>query len=158
MGNAYLQDIIKGQTFTLNFAVINSNFQFGSPDLIRISKDGGVAVNVTNSPTGIGSGAQSLVLTATEMNADIISIQFFDTISPKGDGMVTIYTTSDELSTMPDKNSTLGEKITFLFQYFRNRRTVTATETKLFKEDETTELGSGVLDDDGTTFDKGEIK
>jgi len=62
-----------------------------------------------------------------------------------------------ELASIPTTTGTLRQKINFLFQYFRNRRTNTATTQKLYKEDGTTQLGSATVSDDGTTFDKGEM-
>lgn len=64
-----------------------------------------------------------------------------------------------ELSTVPSTTGTLRQKINWVFQYFRNKKTVnksSLTET-LFKEDASTTLGTATLADDGTTFTKGEM-
>ena len=62
-----------------------------------------------------------------------------------------------ELSAVPSTTGSLREKLTWLFQYFRNRRTVTATTETLYKEDAATSLGTSTISDNGTTFDKGEM-
>lgn len=61
-----------------------------------------------------------------------------------------------ELSAIPTTTGTLRQKINFVFQYFRNKKTVTATTETLFKEDAATTLGTATVSDDGTTFTKGE--
>lgn len=82
-------------------------------------------------------------LSAAEINAELVDVLRTDA--------------GTELSAVPATTATLQEKIDFLFQYFRNKRTVTATTETLFKEDATTELGSATVSDDGSTFTKGEM-
>lgn len=62
-----------------------------------------------------------------------------------------------ELASVPTTISSLRSKINFLFEYIRNKRTVTATTELLLKEDAITTLGTATLSDDGTTFTKGEM-
>lgn len=62
-----------------------------------------------------------------------------------------------ELSAIPSTTGTLRQMIQFLFTYFRNKKTVTATTETLLKEDATTSLGTATVSDDGTTFTKGEM-
>lgn len=66
-------------------------------------------------------------------------------------------TTRAENNSIPAANASLAAKINFLFQYFRNLRTVTATVETLKADDGTTTVGTAALSDDGTTFTKGEI-
>ncbi|MEK9207892.1 MAG: hypothetical protein AAB922_05385 [Patescibacteria group bacterium] len=61
-----------------------------------------------------------------------------------------------ELVSIPSTTGSLRQKINFIFQYFRNRKTVTATTETLFKEDAATSLGTATVSDDGTTFTKEE--
>ena len=65
-------------------------------------------------------------------------------------------TAGTELSAIPTTTGTLRQKINYLFQYFRNKRTVTATTETLYKEDTTTSLGTGTVADDGNVFTQGE--
>jgi hypothetical protein len=65
-------------------------------------------------------------------------------------------TAGTELSAVPTTTGTLRQKINYVFQYFRNRKTVTSSTETLFKEDASTSLGTATLADDGTTFTKGE--
>lgn len=66
-------------------------------------------------------------------------------------------TPSAELASIPTTTGTLRQMIQFLFQYFRNKKTVTATTETLYKEDASTSLGSATISDDGATFIKGEL-
>lgn len=61
-----------------------------------------------------------------------------------------------ELSAIPSTAGTIINKIKFLFQYFRNKKTVTGATETLFKEDASTALGTSALSDDGNTITKGE--
>lgn len=65
--------------------------------------------------------------------------------------------TGTELSSIPTTTGSLRQKLNFIFQYFRNKRTITNTTEKLFKEDAATQLGTSTVSDDGTTFTHGEI-
>lgn len=62
-----------------------------------------------------------------------------------------------ELSSVPNTTATMQKMIQFLFQYFRNRRTVTAVAETMFKENGSTALGQSLLSDNGATTDKGEM-
>ena len=64
---------------------------------------------------------------------------------------------SIELAIIPNDTAPLSDQIQFLFQYFRNKRVVTDTLETMFKENASTELGTSVLSDDGTTFVKNEM-
>jgi hypothetical protein len=64
---------------------------------------------------------------------------------------------SAELSSVPSTTGTLRQMIQFLFQYFRNKKTVTSTVETLYKEDASTSLGTATVSDDGATFTKGEM-
>lgn len=63
---------------------------------------------------------------------------------------------SVELASVPSDTSPLADQLQFIFQYFRNKRTVTDTLETMYKEDAITSLGTSVLSDDGTTFTKNE--
>lgn len=63
---------------------------------------------------------------------------------------------SVELAAIPSDTAPLADQIQFLFQYFRNKKTVTNTLETMYKEDASTPLGTAVLSDDGTTFTKNE--
>jgi hypothetical protein len=62
-----------------------------------------------------------------------------------------------ELATVPTTVSPLRQQVQFIFQYFRNKKTITSTTETLMKEDAATTLGTATLTDDGTTFTKGEM-
>ena len=63
---------------------------------------------------------------------------------------------SVELSSIPAVTAPLSQQIQFLFQYFKNKRTVTSSQEKMYKENNTL-IGTSTLSDDGTTFTKGKI-
>lgn len=62
-----------------------------------------------------------------------------------------------ELSAIPSTTGSARQKLSFLHEYFRNKRTVTATTETLFKEDASTSLGTSTISDDGSTFTHGEL-
>ncbi len=66
-------------------------------------------------------------------------------------------TPSAELASLPGTTGSLRTMIQFMFQYIRLRRTVTATQEKMFKNDGTTVLGTAPVADDGTTLSKGKM-
>lgn len=65
---------------------------------VKISKDGGALANITTLPSEspAGSGILSVELTATEMNADRVTIRFLDQTTPPewSDQSITIITSS----------------------------------------------------------------
>lgn len=61
-----------------------------------------------------------------------------------------------ELASIPNTATTMQKMIQFLFQYFRNKRTVSSTTETMYKEDASTSLGTAAISDDGTIFTKGE--
>ncbi len=150
---------IKGQQFTLYFSSDSSST---NPITVQLSKDGGAFALPSNSITVINNPASatqhigySLVLTATEMTADTIYLIMIQNVLAMT-GCV-IYTTEAELSSAPSLNSSMTDKLTAIFQYFFNKRTVTDTVLTTYKSDGTTTLGTGTIDDDGTTVSKGAI-
>lgn len=64
---------------------------------------------------------------------------------------------STELASVPTTTGSLRQMIQLLFQYFRNKRTVTSSTETLFKEDVSISLGTSTVSDNGTTFTHGEI-
>lgn len=140
-----------------------------SSSSVQISKNGGSFNNSTNVVSEIGHGWYSITFTSTEMNTqDILVCITSTTADPSGNQNyfhnVWLCTTSvglspstplSELSSVPTVSDTLGNKIQAIFQYLFNKRTVTSTQEKLYKSDNSTVLGTGTLSDDGTTFTKG---
>lgn len=104
----------------------------------------GGAVNV-NDKTGFSISGTKTTLDALQ---DISQANVLTQINSALDAAGT------ELAAIPTTTSSLRLKINFLFQYFRNKRTITATTETLFKEDSSTTLGTSALTDNGTTFTK----
>jgi ribose transport system permease protein len=61
-----------------------------------------------------------------------------------------------ELSAPPAANSSLKDKITWVFQWLKNKSTQTATQRRLYADDGTTVISTETVSDDGTTYTKGE--
>lgn len=158
---------IKGQALRVYFATTPEGTTQGTLDTslasIGLSKDGAAFVATTNAVVNISFGISAnfngkfyVDLTASEMDSDIIilagrgasSNAFFQTI---------IYTTAAELSSSPTLNSSVADKITAIYQYFFNKRAVTATALTLYKADGSTTLGTGTISDDSTTVTKGAV-
>jgi len=62
-----------------------------------------------------------------------------------------------ELAAIPTTTSDLRKMVQFIFEYFRNKKTITSTTETLMKEDASTTLGTSTISDDGTTFTKSEM-
>lgn len=62
-----------------------------------------------------------------------------------------------ELASIPATTGSLQTMLQYVFQYFRNKKTVTETTETIFKEDAATSLGTAALSDNGTTFTRGEM-
>lgn len=136
---------VKGQTYRIYGGSANNDGTNGNPIIpddisISISKDGGAFAPATNSPTAISGvgGAFYLDLTTSEMDADVVFVNI-DYIGSnptlKGiDGRIIIRTTTsggsglslsstvNDINALPGTAPTLGEAISFLYQYFKNRR------------------------------------
>jgi len=89
--------------FTKNVAVSNFSFlmvnstdhvtpQTGETITGTISKDGGAFAALTNAESEIANGMYKVDLTATEMNADVVTLRF--TAATSDDRLITIYTQS----------------------------------------------------------------
>lgn len=130
------------------------NFVQGS---FSIERSGGALALIKNATYGLAalktdvSGVQSDTNDIqTRLPAALVSGRMDSDIAAALDEAGT------ELTAIPSTTGTLRQQIKFLFQYFRNKRTVTATTETLFKEDATTSLGTATVSDDGTIFTKGE--
>jgi len=64
-------------------------------------------------------------------------------------------TNVSELASSPAANATIRQMLKWLFQYFKFKKTVTATTETQFKSDNSTNLSTATISDDGTTFTKG---
>lgn len=159
---------IKGVAFRLYF---DFNDAENTPSLdsaysyAGISKDGGTFTETSNAVVEISSDSSDAIatrgrfyidLTSTEMDANVVCLAFRD--SSTGASTIAqriIYTAPTELSAAPTKSSGVDEKLTALYEYFFNKRTVTATAETLYKDDGSTTLASNTLSDNGTTVSKG---
>ena len=131
---------------------------------LRIDGGAANAVDDTN-PTELENGYYVFDVTQAETNGNMVllsPISSTSNIQVKGCPEV-IFTTialdavNVELGSIPNTTATLQQMIQFLFQYFRNRRTVTAVAETMFKENGSTALGQSLLSDNGATTDKGEM-
>lgn len=101
------------------------------PVLIEIELD---AVDYQTAAFGAATPAQ--------VNAEMLDVLSVDTFA--------------ELSAPPAANSTLKDKLTWLFMWARNRATQTATHRRLYADNTTTIVSTESVSDDGITYDKGE--
>jgi len=90
--------------------------------------------------TEIQSGLSTL--TTLQVNAEVLDVLQTDTFA--------------ELSAPPAATSSLKDKITWVFQWLRNKSTQTSTQRKLYADDGSTVVSTETVSDDGTTYTKGE--
>jgi len=93
----------------------------------------------------------------SHIDAAITTRSTLDQTAVQGAVAAELDVAGSELSAVPSTTGTIRQKLNWLFEYFRNKRTVTNTTETLFKEDAATTLGTSSLTDDGTTFTKGEM-
>lgn len=83
-------------------------------------------------------------LSAAAVNAEVVDAIATDTYAEPGQGA-------------PAATTTLVAKINYLYKSWRNKKTQTATERKLYADDGTTVDQKATDSDDSTTFTKGEL-
>lgn len=88
---------------------------------------------------GVGATVVSDISSA-QINAEVLDVLSTDTFG--------------ELSSPPVASSTLAAKLTWLFMWAKNKATETATQRKLYADDNTTVVSTETVGDDGTTFTK----
>lgn len=111
----------------------------------RSTYSGGAVASVTAAVTvGTNNDKTGYALTAGE-HTNIV-----------GDVNTALDTAGTELSAIPSTTGTLRQKINYIFQKFRNKRTITSSIETMYKEDASTSLGTNTVADDGTTVTIGE--
>jgi len=83
-------------------------------------------------------------LSAAQVNAEVVDALATDTYAEPGQGA-------------PTATTTLAAKIGYLYKSWRNKKTQTATERKLYADDGTTVDQKATDSDDATTYTKGEV-
>lgn len=91
----------------------------------------------------------------------ILPINVFDSFITGSDYLdvdaIGLDAANGELASIPTTISSLRQMTQYLFEYFRNKKTVTTTTETVFKEDASTPLGTAGISDDGSTFTKNEM-
>lgn len=119
----------------------------------QLSGDATAADNAESFFDGTGyAGTNNVIPTVTD-----VTTKTGYSLSSAGVDAILDDAPAAELAAIPTTTSSLRQMVQFVFQYFRNKRTVTASTETLFKEDASTSLGTSTLTDDGTTFTHGEI-
>jgi len=95
----------------------------------------------TNVDTTISSRS---TLTAAAVNTEVVDALNTDTYAEPGSGA-------------PGATISLAQKIGYLYKAFRNKVTQTSTEYTLYADDESTAHQKATVNDDGTTFTRGEV-
>jgi len=113
----------------------------------KISKDGGAVADLTNAPVAVHNSLGYVDLTAAEMDADVVlisgsiysqpggtsdSIGYIATLiiytsgsAPAGSGGsagLALTDTVSDINSAPEKDPTIRDVLSFLYQYFRKRR------------------------------------
>jgi len=96
--------------------------------------------NLTNAPT---SGDLTATMKAS-VNTEVLDVLNVDTFAQPG-------------QEAPAATTTLQKMIAYIYKAFRNKKTQTSTEFKLYADDATTVDQKATVSDDATTFTSGEI-
>jgi hypothetical protein len=105
---------------------------------------GGNVVGTVASVTGnVAGSVGSLAAQAkADVNAEMVDVLTTDTYAEPG--------------SVPAATSSLKDKIGFIFAALRNKRLTTATTDTIRNDADSAAIGAATLDDDGTTFSRGE--
>lgn len=103
------------------------------------SVTGNVGGNVTGSVGSLAAQAKA------DVNAEVVDALNVDTYAEPGQGT-------------PGATITLAAKLNYLYKAWRNRTTQTASEYALYGDDAVTKDQEAVTSDDGTTYDRGEVR
>lgn len=156
---------VKNKAFCVVFPILDADGDLvsGATGLdSEISKDLGNFTDCSSEATeiGVSSGMYYLNLSATEMNADIVSVIVKTSSSgAKTTPMVFYPVDIKELAAVPgfsDGATGLEELLSYLLALSRNKMTQTSTVTTLKKDDGSTTLATATVSDDGTTFTRNE--
>ncbi len=138
----------------------DSNVVWNATAQTTIQTKAAAALTAYNPPTRAEATSDKAAI-ITEVDANETKIDTLTaTVGTAGAGLTNIGMFSQsntELATVPTTVSSLKLMIQFLFEYFRNKKTVTATTETLFKEDASTSLGTATVGKTVTTFTKGEM-
>lgn len=93
-----------------------------------------------------------------DQTAEIININGYFPFNSAGDiRAAVIGGPGHEVTATPTATSTLEDKITWLFEYFKHQRTVTATEETLYDEGSETVIGRAPIAKSTASYTKGEM-
>lgn len=127
----------KNKTYRLHFPLFAANSAgllktnvMTSWDTLNISKDGAAFASLANTPVSIGSGWYYIDLTATEMNAEFVTLNIagiYNVSSVSGYECIQIATNGIGLSSLVSdlaevsvQNPTFGEVLSFVWYLLRN--------------------------------------
>jgi len=156
---------IKNKAFCVVFPILDADGDLvtGASALdSEVSKDLGTFADCTNEATEIAtaSGVYYLDLTATEMNADIVTVIVKTSSSGAKTTVLTVPTVSIPEPTAVPAYGAAGVGIEgtlgWLLAHFRNKRTQTATTTTLRNDADSGTIATSTVSDDATTFIAGE--
>lgn len=102
------------------------------------SVTGNVGGNVTGTVGSLAAQAKA------DVNAEVLDVLNVDTFAEPGQGA-------------PAATTTLAAKINYLYKAWRNKKTQTATDFKLYADDASTVDQKATHSDDATTYTSGEI-
>ena len=155
---------IKNHAFCVVFPILDADGDLvtGAAALdSEVSKDLGTFADCTNEATEIAtsSGVYYLNLTATEMNADVVSVIVKTSTSGAKTTVLTFYPVSIvEPTAKPgyaDGVTGVEEVLAWLLALSRNKITQTSTTTTLRNDADSGNITTSTVSDDGTTFTRG---
>lgn len=107
-------------------------------------------------PGSYGAGTLGFII-GTNLNATVSSRSTL-AVADVTTGVNSALDAADaELSTLPADSCSLRERLKFIYQYFRFKRTVTNVLETMFKANSSTSLGTAAVSNDGTTFQHNKV-
>lgn len=154
---------------------------------VKITKDGMSPINAQELPEHVGNGIYKLELSASEVTAAhiVVTIISQETVKDWEDQAVNISTYGNSAASMefnlnesfetaltnaldnvlmsdlpqasPSATASIKYAINFLYELGRNQTKTTSSELAIFKDDGSTKAFKAALNDDGSTFTRGEF-
>jgi len=156
---------IKNRAFRVVFPILDADGDLvtgaTTPDS-EVSKDQGTFTDCTNEMTEIASasGVYYLDLTATEMNADCVTVIAKTATAGAKTTVLTMYPVDIKEPTAAPTygagGSGVEEVLAWLLALNRNKLTQTSSLTTLRNDADSGNVGTSSISDDGTTLTRGE--
>lgn len=150
----YRRDVTSGTTMTVAAGVGEARVVSMANDTLTAAAIASAAIDADS----IASNAITAAKIATDaVDADALAADALAEIKTQVVSALSTDTYAEPTQGAPAATTTLAAKINYLYKAWRNKKTQTSTDWKLFADDTTTVDQKATVSDDGTTTTVGEV-